>query len=121
AKDPADVYRVSLIKRERMVVTVTAADPDALLELSILDPRTEDFDVTDDVDQWALAQTGGLSSDPQLEITASRSGTFYVAVTAQDAVDPDDPTATAAEVEPYTVSAYKQRKKAKAKKRPKKR
>lgn len=113
AKDPADVYRVSLAKRERMVVTVTAADPNALLELSILDPRAEDFDVTDDVDEWALVQTGGLSSDPQLEITARRSGTFYVAVTAQDAVDPDDPSATAAEVEPYTVSAYKQRKKAK--------
>jgi hypothetical protein len=116
AKDPADVYRVSLSKRERIVVSVTAADPNALLELAILDPRVEDFDVTDDVDEWALVATGGLSSDPQLELTATRSGTYAIAVTAQDAVDPDDPAATAATaVVPYTVSAYKQRKKAKAK------
>jgi hypothetical protein len=115
AKDPADVYRVSLAKRERMVVTVAAADPNALLELAIFDPRVEDFDVTDDVDEWADVATGGLSDDPQLELTAKRSGTYYIAITAQDAVDPDDAAATAAEVVPYTVSAYKQRKKAKKK------
>ncbi|HWI72182.1 MAG TPA: S8 family serine peptidase [Baekduia sp.] len=113
AKDPADVYRVSLSKRERMVVSVSAADPNALLELSLLDPRVEDFDVTDDVDEWSLVATGGLSSDPQLELTASRSGTFYIAVEAAEAVDPDDATAVASDLEPYTVSAYKQRKKAK--------
>lgn len=117
AKDPADVYRVSLAQRERIVVSVSAADPDALLELAILDPRAEDFDVTDDVDEWADVATGGLSSDPQLELTARRAGIYYVAVTAQDAVDPDDPAATAAEVVPYTVSAYGQRKKAKAKRK----
>jgi Subtilase family len=117
AKDPADVYRVSLAKRERMVVSVNAADPGALLELSLLDPRVEDFDVTDDVEQWALVATGGLSSDPQLEITATRSGTFYIAVASGEAVDPDDATVTAAAAEPYTVSAYKQRKKARAKAR----
>jgi subtilase family protein len=117
AKDPADVYRVSLSKRERLVVSVSAADPDALLELALLDPRVEDFDVTDDVEEWALAATGGLSSDPQLELTASRSGTFYIAVSAAPAVDPDNPAQTAAEAEPYTLSAYKQRKKAKAKRR----
>jgi hypothetical protein len=116
AKDPADVYRVSLTKRERLVVTVAAADPDALLELAIMDPRVEDFDVTDDVDEWAAVATGGLSNDPQLELTATRSGTYYIAITAQDAVDPDDPTATAAEVVPYAVSAYKQRRKAKGSK-----
>ncbi|WP_445149439.1 S8 family peptidase [Baekduia sp. Peel2402] len=115
AKDPADVYRVSLLKRERLVVNVSAADPNALLELAILDPRVESFDVTDDVAEWALVATGGLSSDPQLEITAARSGTFYIAVTSAPAVDPDDAAQTAAEVEPYTLSAYKQRKKAKAK------
>jgi hypothetical protein len=55
---------------------------------------------------------------PQLELTATRSGTYAIAVTAQDAVDPDDPTATAArEAVPYTVSAYKQRKKAKKKRK----
>jgi hypothetical protein len=117
AKDPADVYRVSLSKRERLVVSVSAADPNALLELSILDPRVDDFDVSDGVEEYALVATGGLSSDPQLELTAARSGTYYIAVEAAEAVDPDDPTAMAADLEPYTVSAYKQRKKAKAKKR----
>lgn len=113
AKDPADVYPITLAKRERVVVSVSAADPDALLELSILDPRVEAFDVSDDVEEWALVATGGLSSDPQLEITAARSGTFYIAVGAAEAIDPDDPSAVASDLEPYTVSAYKQRKKAK--------
>jgi hypothetical protein len=116
AKDPADVYRVSLSKRERLVVSVNAASPNALLELAILDPRVGDFDVTDGVAEFSLVSTGGLSSDPQLEITASRSGTFYIAVQAAPPVDPEEPTAKVADLEPYTVSAYKQRKKAKAKK-----
>jgi Subtilase family len=119
AKDPADVFRVSLSRRERMVVSVTAADPDALLELSLLDPRVEAFDVTDDVDEWRLAATGGLSIDPQLELTAKRSGSYYIAVEAAPAVDPDDPAATTADVVPYTLSAYKQRPKAKARARKK--
>jgi hypothetical protein len=117
AKDPADVYRVSLSQRERMVVSVTAADPNALLELSLLDPRVESFDVTDDVDEWSLAATGGLSADPQLDLTATRSGTYYIAIEAVPASDADDPTATTADLVPYTVSAYKQRPKAKARKR----
>jgi subtilisin family serine protease len=112
AKDPSDVYRVSMSKGERLVVSVSAADPDALLELSILDPRVADFDVTDGVEEYALVATGGLSSDPQLELRASRSGTFSIAVEAAEAVDPDDPTALAADLEPYTLSAYKQHKKA---------
>jgi hypothetical protein len=118
AKDPADVYRVSLAKRERLVVNLNAASPSALLELAIFDPRVGDFDVTDDVDEFSRVATGGLSSDPQLELTATRSGTYYIAVGAADPVDADDPTAVAADIEPYTLSAYKQRKKAKkAKKR----
>jgi subtilase family protein len=118
AKDPADVYRVSLAKRERLVVNLNAASPSALLELAIFDPRVGDFDVTDDVDEFSRVATGGLSSDPQLELTATRSGTYYIAVGAADPVDADDPTAVAADIEPYTLSAYKQRKKPKrAKKR----
>jgi hypothetical protein len=115
AKDPADVYPVQLTKRERMVVTVAAADPAALLELTILAPGAGDFDVTDGLDESRLAATGGLSNDPQLEITASRSGTYYVAVQAADAVDPDDPTAAPADLEPYQLSAYKQHRSAKKK------
>jgi hypothetical protein len=116
AKDPADVYRVSLSKRERMVVSVSAADPDALLELSVLDPRAGDFDVTDDVLDYSLVATGGFSNDPQVEWRATRSGTYYIAVAAADAVDPDDPGAATPDLEPYTLSAYKQHPKAKKKK-----
>lgn len=118
AKDPADVYRVSLSKRERIVASVSAADPDALLELSIFDPRAGDFDVTDDVLDYSLIATGGFSSDPQVEWRATRSGTYYVAVQAADPYDPEDPTATVPDVEPYALSAYKQRPRARpAKKR----
>jgi hypothetical protein len=112
AKDPADVFRISLAKRERVVVSVTAASPTALLELSIFKPAVGDFDVTDDVLDFSAVATGGFSNDPQVELTASRGGTYYVAVQAADPVDADDP-ASVADLEPYTLSAYKQRKKAK--------
>jgi hypothetical protein len=117
AKDPSDVYRVQLTRRERMVVTVAAADPTALLELAIFGPKAGDFDVSEGLDENRLVATGGLSNDPQVELTASSTGTYYVAVLSADAVDADDPTAVAADLEPYQVSAYKQhrtvRKKAK--------
>ena len=75
------------------------------------------FDVTDDVLDYSLVATGGFSNDPQVEWTATRSGTYYIGVAAADAVDPDDPGAAVPDLEPYTVSAYKQRKKAKAKRK----
>jgi hypothetical protein len=112
AKDPADVYRVSLSARERLVATVAAADPNALLELAILGPGAGDFDVSDGLDESRLVATGGLSNDPQVEVTAKVSGTYYIAVESADAVDPDDATAIAADLEPYQLSAYKQHKKA---------
>jgi hypothetical protein len=108
AKDPADVYRVTLSARERLVATVAAADPTALLELAILGPGAGDFDVSDGLDESRLVATGGLSNDPQVEVTAKVGGTYYIAVQAADAVDPDDPAATAPSVEPYQLSAYKQ-------------
>ena len=75
----------------------------------MLDPRVGDFDVTDDVTDYALVATGGFSNDPGVEWTATRSGTYYIAVSAADAVDPNDPSALAPDLEPYTLSAYKQR------------
>jgi hypothetical protein len=120
AKDPSDVYRVQLTRRERMVVTVAAADPTALLELTILGPKAGDFDVSEGLDESRLVATGGLSNDPQVEITASATGTYYIAVQAADAVDLDDPTAVPADLEPYQVSAYKQHRTVKKKKATKK-
>jgi hypothetical protein len=119
AKDPSDVYRVRLTRRERMVVTVTAADPTALLELVVLGPAAGDFDVSEGLDDNRLVATGGLSNDPQLELTARATGTYYIAVQSADAVDLDDPTALAADLEPYQLSAYKQHRtvKKKAKRR----
>jgi hypothetical protein len=103
---------VTLSARERLVATVAAADPTALLELAILGPGAGDFDVSDGLDESRLVATGGLSNDPQVELTAKVSGTYYVAVESADAVDPDDATAIAADLEPYQLSAYKQHKKA---------
>jgi hypothetical protein len=60
-----------------------------------------------------LLSTGGLSNAPQLELRAPRTGTYYIAVEASDAVDPEDPTFVPADADPYQLSAYKQRKKAK--------
>jgi hypothetical protein len=117
AKDPADVYPVALRRRERMVVTVKASDPGALLELSILAPKAGDFDLSNGVDANRLVGTGGLSNDPQIEITANRAGTYYIAVEAADALDPGDPTAAVPDLEPYQVSAYKQHRTVKKPKR----
>jgi hypothetical protein len=117
AKDPADVYPVVLAKNERMVVSVNAADPAALLDLSILGPKAGDFDLTNGIDKNRLVSTGGLSKDPQVEITAKRAGTYYIAVEASDPIDPEDPSAAVPDLETYQVSAYKQHKKPKARKR----
>src|SRR5206468_2130217 len=87
---------------------ILIADPSALLELSILGPKAADLDITNAVDRNRLVGTGGLSQDPQVELTAGRSGTYYIAIEAPDAVDPDDPTATVPDAAPYRLSAYKQ-------------
>jgi hypothetical protein len=117
AKDPADVYPVSLIKGERMVVSVTATNPGSLLELSVLNPKAGDFDISNGVDKNRSVSTGGLSSEPQVELTASRTGMYYIAVEASDPVDPDDATVVPTDADPYQLSAYKQRKKARKKRR----
>jgi subtilisin family serine protease len=116
AKDPADVYPVQLSKGERLVVSLRAADTAALLELAVLRPAAEDFDITNSVvDSNRAVATGGFSYDPQLEFTATRTGTHYIAIESADAFDPEDPTAIPSDIEPYQLSAYKQKKK-KAKK-----
>jgi hypothetical protein len=115
AKDPADVYPVRLSRRERIVVSATAASPTGLLALSILRPSAGDWDVTDDVYDDRPVATPGVLQDPRIELTASRTGTYYVAVESTDPVDPDDPSAVPPDAVPYTLSAYKQRKKAKKK------
>jgi Subtilase family len=118
AKDPADVYPVEMDKGDRIVVTVSGTSAGALLELSILSPSAGDFDITNAVDKNRMVSTGGLSPDPQLEVTAKKSGIHYIAIEAADPVDPEDPTAQPADIEPYRVSAFKQhRTKKKAKNR----
>jgi subtilisin family serine protease len=117
AKDPADVYPVRLTRRERLVVSVGGTAPTALLELAVLGPGAGDFDVTDGLDERLLVATGGLSSDPQVEVTATRTGTYYVAVEAAESVDPDNPSAIPADLEPYQLNAYKQHRETKAAKR----
>jgi hypothetical protein len=113
AKDPADVYPVVLRKGERLVVSAKAADAAHLLELQILRPSATGFDVTEGDPENVAVGTAGLQSDPQLELRAGRSGTYFIAVVAPDAVDADDPAIVAPDLEPYTLSAFKQRAKAK--------
>ena len=112
AKDPADVYPIEMAKGDRIVVTVSGTSAGALLELTILSPAAGDFDITNGVEKYRMASTGGLSPDPQLEARAKRSGIHYIAIEAADPVDPEDPSAQPAAIEPYRVSAFKQHKKA---------
>ncbi len=115
AKDPADVFPVSLSVGDRLVVNATAADPGAVLELDVLDPRAGDFDVTDDADDYVAAGTGGYVNDPEIDLRARRAGTYYIAVTPTPADDSSgDPIP---DVVPYRLSAYKQPHRAKAKKK----
>jgi hypothetical protein len=113
AKDPADVYPVVLSKGERLVVSAKAADSAHLLELQILRPTATGFDVTEGDPANVAVGTAGLQSDPPLELRASRPGTYFIVVVAPDPVDPLDPALIPADLEPYTLSAYKQRAKAK--------
>lgn len=117
AKDPADVFPVSLSTGDRLVVNATAADPGAVLELDVLDPRAGDYDVTDDADDYVVVGTGGYVNDPSVDFRARRAGTYYVAVTPTpvDGVDVADGEVLP-DVVPYRLSAYKQAHKSKRKK-----
>jgi hypothetical protein len=119
AKDPADVFPVTLSVGDRLVVNATAADPAAILELDVLDPRAGDYDVTDDADQYVAAGTGGYVNDPEVDLRATRAGTYYIAVQPVPVDDAgDDGTGEPVpDLVPYRLSAYKQPHRAKRKAR----
>jgi hypothetical protein len=108
------VFPVSLSKGDRLVVNATAADPAAILEIDVLDPRAGDYDVTDDVDDFVAAGTGGYVNDPEVDLRAARSGTYYIALQPVPVDDTDD---VVPDVVPYRLSAYKQPHKVKRKKK----
>jgi hypothetical protein len=105
AKDPADVFPVSLRKGDRITVAVDAADPGATLLVSILAPTAGDFDVTNAVTTHRLAATGGLAASQQVGVRVKRSGLHFVAVRATDPVDADDPEFEPSPQEPYQLVA----------------
>jgi hypothetical protein len=107
-KDPADVYPIRLARRQRVVVTLNAADRSASLGLSILRSTAGDFDVTDGVASHVAVGTDGLSYYARLELTAKSAATFFIAVESQDPIDPEDPTAVAPTAIPYELSAFSQ-------------
>lgn len=109
AKDPSDVYRIRLFRRESVTINVKAADPASVLELSILSPQAGDFDVSNGADRNRIRATGGLLNAPTLHYTATHAGTYYVAVETSDAIDPNDPTATPLDEEPYVMHAVAHR------------
>jgi subtilisin family serine protease len=108
AKDPSDVYRVSLKKGERFVASATVSGSDSLISLGLWKPAVGDFDVSNGVGKNEIVSSGGFASTPELKMRAPKGGTYYVSVEAPDAVDPDDPTAVAPVIEPYKLVLSKQ-------------
>src|SRR4051794_23916175 len=87
AKDPTDVWPIKLRKNQSVTARVTGAASDALLDVSIWDSKTGNFDISNDKETHQIAGTAGFSSGPEVTATADRGGTYYVAV---DTVDPGD-------------------------------
>jgi hypothetical protein len=70
--DPADVYRVKLVKGDRLSVGAGVAK----VRLSLWDPSTGAFDVTSNKLSHRFASGGRLS-----RVRIPRSGVYYLAVT----------------------------------------
>jgi hypothetical protein len=117
AKDPADVYPVRLRKGERFVASATAAaltkGTDSLLELGLWRPAVGDFDVSNGVTKQRIVSNGGFSTQPQLSMRVTKTGTYYVSVEAPDAVDEDEPQTVVPVAQPYALTLSRQKLKVK--------
>jgi hypothetical protein len=104
AKDPADVYPVSLKKNERFTASASVTGADNVLELSLWKPGVGDFDVSNDTGSQRVVSTGGFARDPRLIFRVKKAGTYFVSVEAPDVVDEDDPDYVPPVAEQYRLS-----------------
>ena len=104
AKDPSDVYPVSLKKGERFIASAKVSGADNFVDLGLWKPTVGDFDVSNEKIGQRIVSTGGFANDPQLLFRVKKSGTYFVSVEAPDVVDPDDPDAVPPAVEAYKLS-----------------
>ena len=117
AKDPEDVYKVYVARRQVLTARVTGT-AGALLDVTIWNRNTGNFDVSKDVAKTQLVSTGGYSQGPEVSYRAKKGGTYYVSVDTPDVPDPDeDPDQVARPDEPYQLTVTRKKARASSKKR----
>jgi subtilisin family serine protease len=117
AKDPEDVYKVYVARGQVLTARVTGT-AGALLDVTIWNRNTGNFDVSKDVAKTQLVSTGGYSQGPQVSYRAKKGGTYYVSVDTPDVPDPDeDPDQVARPDEPYQLTVTRKKARASSKKR----
>jgi len=124
-KDPQDVFPVR-VKRGQ-TLTVTGEAKGGVVTTGIWRPATGSFDIGKGRTTYLIDDSEGVTNSPRTSIRATRTGTYYVSVSAPDLPDPKDEMTAGQRVDPQTtytltlrataVSKKKAKKKSKKKKR----
>ena len=116
-KDPDDVYQVYLKRGERLTAEAVSGSSAGLLDVGVYSPRTGNFDISQGLDTYLLADSRGLTNDPLVSYRAGRTGTYYVSVDAPDVIAPGDAAGGSTSLQPETKYTLKLRKLAVSKKK----
>ena len=110
AKDLSDVYRVFARRGERLRARISGA-PGALLDVSIWDSGTGDFDITRGVERHLIGDSLGFSRVTRAGVRVRRTGTYFVVAGTAELPDPlEDPDADAPRPdEPYRLKIVRRR------------
>lgn len=100
-KDPDDVFPVR-VKRGQ-TLTVTGEAKGGVVTASIWRPATGSFDIGKGRTTYLLDDSEGITSSPRASFRATRTGTYYVSISAPDLPDPKDELTASDKVDPQTT------------------
>ena len=122
-KDPQDVFPV-YVKRGQ-TLTVTGEAKGGVVGAGIYRPTTGSFDIGKGRTTYLVDDSEGVTNSPRASMRATRTGTYYVSISAPDLPDPKDELTASDKVDPQTTYTLTLRttavsKKKTTKKKPKK-
>lgn len=117
-KDPQDVFPVYV--RRGQTLTVTGEAKGGVVATGIWRPTTGSFDIGKGRTTFLIDDSEGVTSSPRASFRATRTGTYYVSVSAPDLPDPKDELTAGQRVEPQTTYTLTLRATAVSKKKAKK-
>jgi hypothetical protein len=100
-KDPDDVFPV-YVKRGQ-TLTVTGEAKGGVVTAGIWRPTTGSFDIGRGRTTYLVDDSEGVTSSPRASYRATRTGTYYVSISAPDLPDPKDELTASDKVDPQTT------------------